>query len=287
LADRQKVADYLRRFPPEVSEHTFTNLYVWRYHRPIRAVERDGTLIFVELRSGERRVLGPPCGEEDPSVFLGFLQEAGVRSLHRLPESAAESLRQAGLRVEPDPDNADYVYLREDLAELAGRRYHRKKNMVNRCLAAYQCEYCEIEEGLIGEVTDMIDRWFAERELGQSLGLAEEYWAIRETLDRFTEFGLIGGAARIAGQIEAIAIGEALNEDTAVVHFEKAMTGYAGLYQLVNQWFCKHGLAEFEFVNREQDLGVPGLRKAKESYLPHHMVGKYSAWLDGASAHGT
>jgi hypothetical protein len=280
LSDRPNVMEYLRRFPPQISEHTFTNLYVWRYHRPLRLLELDGMLLFVDLRTGERQVLGPPCGEADPGEFLGFLREADVRSFQRLPGAAAESLRRAGLRVEPDPNSSDYVYLRQDLAELAGRRYHRKKNMVNRCLASYECEYCGVTEDTLGEVGDMIDRWFAEREMGQSLGLAEEYWAIRETLDRFAEFDLIGGAVRVSGRIEAVSIGEALNENTAVVHFEKAMGLYQGLYQLVNQWFCRHGLADFEFVNREQDLGIPGLRKAKESYLPHHMVDKYSAWWD-------
>jgi hypothetical protein len=79
--------------------------------------------------------------------------------------------------------------------------------------------------------------------------------------------------------VEAFSIGEALNPRTAVVHFEKAMTDYQGLYQLMNMWFCEYGLAGFEYVNREQDLGVPGLRKAKESYLPDHMVEKHSAAL--------
>jgi hypothetical protein len=80
--------------------------------------------------------------------------------------------------------------------------------------------------------------------------------------------------------MQAITIGERLNDSTAVVHFEKAMPGYDGLYQLINQWFCRYGLTEFEFVNREQDLGIPGLRKAKESYHPHHMVEKYVALCD-------
>ena len=101
--------------------------------------------------------------------------------------------------------------------------------------------------------------------------------ALREGLDHFEDFGLICGAVRVEGRIEAFSFGEALNENTAVVHFEKAMSGFPGLYQVINHWFCRYGLVEFEFVNREQDLGVPGLRQAKQSYHPHHMVEKFTA----------
>ena len=277
LADLPLVADRLRRFPPQTSEQTFTNLYVWRYHRPIRLTEVGDALVLLELRGEEWSVLGPPVGDVDPAELVSALRDSGITTFGRLTSDVAESLRGAGLHVTADPDNSDYVYARSDLAELAGRKYHRKKNLVNRCLSAYECEYCEVTPDVLDEVQDMNERWGAARELEPSLGLAEEYWALREAFDHFEDFGLIGGAVRVAGQIEAFSLGEALNQTTAVVHFEKAMTEFQGLYQLMNQWFCKHGLARFEFVNREQDLGIPGLRQAKESYHPHHMVDKFVA----------
>jgi hypothetical protein len=86
---------------------------------------------------------------------------------------------------------------------------------------------------------------------------------------------LTGGAVVVEGRIEAFAIGERLNLAAAVVHFEKANPELRGMYQLINQWFCRNELAEYSFVNREQDLGIEGLRKAKESYCPHHMVRKF------------
>ncbi|MHC4481140.1 MAG: DUF2156 domain-containing protein [Planctomycetota bacterium] len=276
-SDRGRVVEHLRRFPPAISEHTFTNLYVWRFHRPIRLVEVEAALLFVGLRDGRRRLFGPPVGPIGAAELLEFLRQAEVESLERLPEAAADELRRAGLRVTPDRDNADYVYLRRDLAELDGRRYHAKKNLVNQCLSSYDCEYCEVTEANLDEAAEMVERWFAEREMDQSVGLAEEYWAIRETLDNYAGLGLRGGAVRIGGRIEALTIGQALSDDTAVVHFEKAIGAYTGLYQLINQWFCRHGLTQFEYVNREQDLGIPGLRRAKKSYQPHHMVDKCAA----------
>jgi len=280
LSDRPRVLEYLRHFPPQISEHTFTNLYVWRYHGPVRLAEVGRALVFLELLSGERTVLGPPLGEVDPPALMELLRQAQVESCQRLPASVAQAWQQAGVHVEPDRDNWDYVYLRQDLAELKGRRYHRQKNLVNRCLASHDCKYTPITDECRDEVADMVDRWFAERQMDQSPGLAHEYWALREALEHFDELELQGGAVRIRRRIQAITVGERLNEDTAVVHFEKAMPGYDGLYQLINHWFCRYGITEFDFVNREQDLGIPGLRKAKESYHPHHMVEKYVALCD-------
>ena len=85
-----------------------------------------------------------------------------------------------------------------------------------------------------------------------------------------------GGVIRINGAVQAYAIAEELHPGTAVWHFEKAMGGIPGLGQLINQWFAKYGLSGFKYVNREQDLGIPGLRQAKRSYFPDHMVAKYS-----------
>jgi hypothetical protein len=88
---------------------------------------------------------------------------------------------------------------------------------------------------------------------------------------------VFGGAIYVDGCLEAFALGEKLNENTAVVHFEKANPEIRGLYQLINQWFCKNVLQGFTYVNREQDLGSEGLRRAKISYRPHHMVEKFFA----------
>jgi len=277
LAHLPLVSERLRSFPPQVSEQTFPNLYAWRFHRPVRLAEVGGLLVFLDLRGEEWCVLGPPLGEADPRALVEPLRRAGITTFHRITAEVAEALADAGLAVHADRDNSDYVYLRRDLAELAGRRYHRKKNLVNRCLNACECEYCEVTPALLPELEEMNERWAEARDMEATMGLAEEYWALRETFDHFEDFGLIGGAVRVAGRIEAFSIGQALNETTAVVHFEKAMTEFPGLYQVMNQWFCAYGLAPFEFVNREQDLGIPGLRHAKESYLPHHMVDKFVA----------
>ena len=285
LSDRLIVEDYLRRYPPEISELTFTNLFVWRHSRPVFLAEVEDSIVFVtntgEEGDGESFILGYPIGG---ASLLGVANALGVdvAGFIRVPENTASTLRDSNLLVTPDRNNSDYVYRVTDLAELAGRRFHKKRNLIKQCLTAYTCEYEALTPELIAECSDMQDRWCKVRQCGQDPGLCSEYVAIRNVFDHFEDLHLIGGAIRVDGLIQAYAVGEELRPGTAVCHFEKAMPGLRGLGQLINQWFAKYALRDFEFENREQDLGIPGLRQAKESYYPHHMVEKFSAWFSTA-----
>ncbi|MDY6988623.1 MAG: phosphatidylglycerol lysyltransferase domain-containing protein [Thermodesulfobacteriota bacterium] len=287
LSDRPMVEDYLRRYPPEISELTFTNLFVWRHSRPVFLAEVEDALVFVttaeENGNSERFILGHPVGKASPLRVVNALG-VDVAGFIRIPEDRAATLRDSSLLITPDRDNWDYVYRVADLAELAGRHYHKKRNLIKQCLSAYRCEYEPMTAEILGEYSDMQDRWCEARQCKVDRGLCREYVAIRNMFDNFSELELVGGAIRVDGTIEAYAVGEALGPATAVCHFEKAMPGFRGLGQLVNQWFAKYGLKGFEFENREQDLGIAGLRQAKESYYPHHMVEKHSAWFSAARA---
>ncbi|UCG81604.1 MAG: DUF2156 domain-containing protein [Desulfobacterales bacterium] len=287
LKDRALITSYLRRYPPEVSELSFTNLFVWRSSRPVWLAAVQDSIAFIANAEADNPtasvILGSPLGEASAlavSEALGIELEGFVR----IAEETADALRKAGLHVEADRNNWDYVYDIDDLAGLKGRRYHKKRNLIKQCLAAYRCAYEPITPERIAECLDMQDRWCEVRECGKDPGLCNEYIAIREAFAHYESLRLIGGLIRINGEVQAYALGEALNPGTAVCHFEKAMPGMRGLSQLINQWFSMHTLSGFRFVNREQDLGIPGLRQAKESYYPHHMVRKFNASLKGADA---
>ncbi len=277
LSDRTLINDSFRSYPTLISEFTFTNLFAWRGSRPVWFTETNGTLVF--FISGNKQLqtpdimFGPPVG---PGDLIEIIKNLGssVSAAERLPVEFAGRLEQEGFAVTLDRDNADYVYRVRDLAELAGRKYAKKRNHIKQCLEENNCTYVEINAGLIDGCLKMQDRWCHERECAKDPDLCGELTAIRETLTHFEKFGLLGGAIRINGEIMAFAIGEKLNETTAVWHFEKAMPQFHGLGQLINKWFAKHALKDFEFVNREQDLGIPGLRLAKESYSPHTMIEK-------------
>ena len=278
----------LTRFPPAVSELTFTNLFVWRKSRPAWLVESRETLLFVvapEPESPARFVMGAPVG---PPLTAAEVKAAvpGFRGYIRVPEPAAGQLERDGLLLERDDDNADYVYCVKDLAELKGEKYQKKRNLVRRCLRNYECRYEPITPALVPECMAMQTLWCQARDCGRDPGLCHEFDAIRELFIHFETLQLLGGAVRVNGTVQAFAVGEALAPGTAVCHFEKAMPAVQGLGQVINQWFAAEALRDFEFLNREQDLGLPGLRQAKLSYRPHHRVVKYHARLPEEAGSG-
>jgi len=286
LDDRPLVMDYLRRYPPDVSELTFTNLFVWRGTRPIWMGYVEDCLIFLSVpqdQGADSRILfGPPAGPTPLATVLAALGPEGTR-LERVPQATAEAAQKIGMCIVEDRDNFDYVYRVSDLAELSGRRYHKKRNLVKQCLSQHTCDYEAITPALIQECREFQDRWCSVRQCGLDPGLCGEYEAIREMFDQYQVLDLIGGAIRVDGIIQAFSVGEQLNPDTAVCHFEKAMPDVQGLSQLINHWFALHSIRGFEYENREQDLGIAGLRQAKESYYPHHLISKYRVYPPSAS----
>jgi len=278
LGDRDLVTEYFHRYPPEISEHTFTNLFIWQPSRPIFFTEIEKNLIFLVSSADDEKeylLYGPPVGTKTiPDIIAAFDSDVTVIGAVRIPDKNSTNLLSEKYVVNPDRDNADYVYSVADLAELAGRRFSKKRNKIKQCLNKHLCEYVPITPELISECETMQENWCNSRECGRNPGLCNEANAIAETFAHFDDFALRGGAIRVDGSIQAYAIAEELHPGTAVWHFEKAMAEIPGLGQLINQWFSKYGLSDFDYVNREQDLGIPGLRQAKESYLPHHMVDK-------------
>ncbi|MEW6595158.1 MAG: phosphatidylglycerol lysyltransferase domain-containing protein [Thermodesulfobacteriota bacterium] len=276
LASRPLVHGLLQRHPPVISELTFTNLFAWRRTRPVWfSVAEDTLLFWVTEKGGSDPVVlfGPPVG---PLPIEEVAQHTPLSRMVRIPGPEADRLRQAGWQVEEDRDNADYVYRTRDLATLGGRKYAKKRNHVKNCVAQYRCEYEPFSPAIVAECLGMQSQWCEMKECAVNLELAGEDAAIQETMEHCEEFGCIGGAIRVDGRIAAYALAEPLTQDTAVWHFEKAMPDIAGLGQLITHWFAKEALTGFAFVNREQDLGIPGLRQAKESYYPDHLVAKYT-----------
>ncbi|HHD64043.1 MAG TPA: DUF2156 domain-containing protein [Desulfobulbaceae bacterium] len=278
------IKDFFARFPPEISEHTFTNLFVWSNSRPVYFAEKENSLlVFIDAQDAPRPatiLFGPPVGGLPISEVVAMMGDS-LEGAIRLPAEPASELTDAGYALQPDRDNADYVYLVEDLARLSGRHYAKKRNQIKKCLKAHSCAYESITADLVPQCIALQQRWCTSRSCDTEPGLCAEYTAILTMFEHFFELDLIGGAIRVNGEIQAFAIGEQLNPETAVCHFEKALPGMQGLGQLINQWFALYGLTGFTFVNREQDMGVPGLRQAKKSYHPHHLVKKYTLSLTG------
>ncbi|MCF8062263.1 MAG: phosphatidylglycerol lysyltransferase domain-containing protein [Deltaproteobacteria bacterium] len=282
MADRDVFTRCFREDQPNGSEMTFTNLFMWRHrYRPFWC-EREGCLLVVCRPEGLPPFALQPAGRGDKRAALQILcEELSERTsdirIRRVEERfVTEHVDPTRFEAVYDPDNSDYVYRTADLIRLSGRKYHRKRNHLNRFCRQFELRYRPLDLELVECFLDMQDSWCRMRECAENPDLLSEDHAVREALTQFEQLGLLGGAIQIEGKLEAFSLGEPLNQNTAVVHVEKANPDIPGLYAAINQQFCENALSGTAYVNREQDLGDPGLRKAKESYYPHHMVKKYS-----------
>lgn len=274
-------ASFFRHDPPDISELSFTNLFMWRHRNMTLWTESDGCLMIIMRPEGAPPYALPPVGSGDKKRALETLcshlgQLTQDVKICRVGENfVKEHVDPARYSSVPDPDNSDYVYSARDLIELSGRKYHRKKNLLNRFLKHHTFEYRSLDMEMVECFLEMQENWCQLKGCAEKQELLSEDYAVHRVLTHFEELDYRGGAIQIDSRLEAFSLGEALNQDTAVIHVEKANPEIPGLYAAINKLFCQHAWSDMAFINREQDLGMEGLRKAKRSYNPHHMVNKF------------
>jgi hypothetical protein len=285
LEEKPLLDEAFSRFPPVISEFTFTNLFIWRHAYQIKISRFKDSLCLLADKE-ENSFFFPPIGEGDVvecvRILLQYLEGRGVPpKISRVPETMIAPIdwKEEGPLANLDRDQSDYIYLTEDLIKLEGRKYHRKRNHIKQFKEKYSYQYIPLTSEWISECLRLETEWCDLRRCEAIPGLLNESLAIKEALTHFQSLGMKGGAILINGKVEAFTLGEPLNGDTVVIHIEKANPAYEGLYTLINQAFLEKQWSGCTYVNREQDLGEEGLRKAKESYFPHHMVNKYTITL--------
>ena len=284
LGDKDIIEKYFSTKYYQGSECTFTNLFVWRRCYKICWAISHEFLIIKVTRDDITFVLQPFGGaEEDLPVVIEELKEefAGkhfeMRGIYEEMVPLLKSFLPETTKFIDDRDNWDYVYLRDNLANLAGRKYHGKKNHAN----AFRKEnpdyvFSVISKDDIADCIAFADLW-CEMKGQNAEGLRCELCALEEALKNFDILNIRGALIRINGAVQAFTIGEKYNKDMAVIHFEKANPEIRGLYTVINQDFCAKVWNDVTYINREEDMGLEGLRKAKESYQPEFMVKKYTA----------
>jgi uncharacterized protein len=283
LEDRTFIYDMLWRYNPGISEMTFTNLFIWRGHYHFQwALYKDWLLIICnEGTNGAYafQPVGPSSRKEAVVVLLEWLRDEKNIGNPRIERADGRCVTELDgmdhLVVEPLRDHFDYVYLREDLVRLAGSKYRSKRNHINQLLRFYSFEYELLQEKHISDCLALQEKWCKMNRCEDDLDLLSEDEAIREILTQHGALHVQGAVIVIEGRVGAFTAGELLNGDTVVIHIEKADPDIPGLYPLINQQFCKNAWQNAVYVNREQDLGIDGLRKAKLSYCPDHLVEKY------------
>jgi hypothetical protein len=282
LEDRGLFETWYREYPQVHSDNSFANMACWNHYAHYRKAVTGDHIILSSTVGGETRFrfpIGPRDPEITREVLRLSLEAGGSTPFVAFNGEDRNYLAEIcpGLVLHPFRDFFEYVYRASDLALLPGRPYLKIRHQLNRFHR--RCSYLteDISDGNTGEVREFLERWCDWRDCEADPVLANEREAILFALDHREELGLSGLLIRVEGRIGAMAIFQGLNPGTAVVHFEKGLPDCEGIYRAINNETALLLRDRYPFINRESDLGVPGLREAKERYHPHHMVGVYYA----------
>ncbi len=284
LEDKPLFDSYFSKYHGMNSEYTFTNMFMWRKSYNIRYALIDGFLCIFSRHQGGGETVNFPLGNGDlKSVLLAlidYFKSLGEVPLIRLYQKedidALNECFKDGFILTEDRASFDYVYNVSDLTSLSGSKYHSKRNHINRFLADYNHEYRRLDSSHIGACYDMFDKWCKQKE---DLNVSEQREAVLELLKNFEALKVSGGGIWVDEKLVAFSFGEVLSPENSmvVIHLEHADTNFQGSFPFINQQFLLNEWNSFKYVNREEDMGLSGLRRAKKSYHPSFMVKKYIA----------
>jgi len=280
MADKPVLERISTDLQPRVSELTFAGLYLFRLAHDYQVTRVGDSIVLLGKGYDESLYFLPPMGG-DVKKALAILFSDRLQLYGADETFVAAHLSGTNINISEARDSFDYLYLREELASLPGNRFHKKKNRISYFTTRHLYEVSAYSERHCQGCLDLLNTWdrVASGEASRSLPL--EVGATSEALNLAGELGLQGIVIIVDGEVAAFALGEQLNLETAVCHFEKSNPFMEGLSQLVNREFARLLFTDCRFLNREQDLGEPGLRNAKLSYHPVELVKKYWAAVSG------
>lgn len=298
IKDREILEDYLRGFKYCTSGLSYSSLYMWRDINDFTwevlgdymviagkshlELEEGIVLPFLDVPLTNNGRYEPAKLRETIYAARDIFNKKGYPfSIRLIPFHMMEIIVEAcpEMKFKTDRPNFDYLYEKRSLIELKGRTLHKKKNHMNYFLKNYSYEYKELSSDMADDAMRFIDEFNAKKDIpAHEMELLKmEEKAMEDVFNNIEQAGYIAGAILIDGKIEALSVGGVMNNNTVGVHIEKANTDFRGLYQIINMEFCRHLHPSIKFVNREEDMGLPGLRKAKLSYKPIKMIEKYIA----------
>jgi hypothetical protein len=266
-----------RRHPQVHSDNTFANMICWNAYAHYRFARKKGNIILSST-IGDQTTFRPPIGPRD-GTLLSDLIELCVESGNDVPlvlidRDAKDWFNEEfpDLPLYPDRNYFEYVYLASDLATLPGRNYLGIRRQLNRFRKNCNPLVENIDKENQDEVTQFLVEWCEWKNCNEEPFLFHEREAIICAMEHLESIGLSGLLIRVVGKVGAISLFEQLNPDTLVVHFEKGLPDCEGIYKAINAETAERVKNRFRFINRESDMGVPGLREAKLRYHPHHLV---------------
>lgn len=282
LSDREVILKHLTERKLRGCERTFANVYLWARFYNLVWAEIEGTALFRTGTEGKYSYAYPSGNGDRKAVVRMILKDSEEKGypfqLHSVSPDEMEELDQyfpGKFQVEWQRDLADYVYETEKLINLSGKKYHGKKNHINQFKATNpDWIYESISDENVEECFQMALKWRRDNGCEDDPEKNSEMCVTLNSLRLFKELELKGGLLRAGGKVVAFTLGEPVCDDTFVVHIEKAYADVRGAYPLINQQFLEHEAASYTYVNREEDTGEEGLRKAKLSYHPVFMAEK-------------
>lgn len=278
ISDKVWVDEILSRAERVSLEYNFTTIFIWKDVYNNQIAKKDG-ILFCSSGLSKQSFLFPVGEEYKKGLSLLDEYSGGDLSFFSLTDrqcSILEELYPGRFSFSEDRNSGDYIYRTSTLTELKGKKLSSKRNHINRFLAENDnWSYEKITKENMSAVKALDEKWFEENE--KSPGLIEEKRAVEYALKYFDELGLTGGLLRVGNEAVAYSVGDKLNESTFLVHIEKALLKYRGSYAMINNQFAKNECAGYEFIDREEDTGDDGLRKAKLSYRPEVIARKFIA----------
>ena len=268
-------------------EYNFANLFLWGRQK---ATIHEGNLAFF-CQFNRRSVYLFPLGKDLKPTVDAIISDSRKRgipcrltSLTREDMEKLEGWYPGQFYFQPDRDSYDYIYAIDALADLAGKKLQKKRNHCNRFhLLHPHCESFPITEENTPAVLAMVEAWYAQKKAADpTAGFRLEQAAITKALRHRDALGMEGIVLTNKGQLIAVTLGSFLSEDTFDVQFEKALEGFDGAYAYINREFARflrNKYPQLRWLNREDDLGIEGLRKAKLSYCPDRLIEKSWACL--------
>jgi uncharacterized protein len=274
LEDKELLDRLFHELQPRVSELTFANLFLFRKVHDYRLTSVGSAVVALGRGYDGSAYFLPPFSGEPVAAAMELI-DSGL-TLYGADDSNVERFRQMqGVEVVEDRDNFDYLHIKEEMALLNGKEYHKKKNRVNYFTVRHRYAVEFLEERHLEGALALLEEWLRVKKSAGPGSAQGEVEGAAEALRLHKELGLSGIVVVVEGAVKGFALGECLNSSTAVCHFEKADLFMEGLYQLLDREFSRLLFTGCRYLNREQDLGEPSLRQAKLSYRPLELVKKY------------
>ena len=283
IADREAYQSVSLRSGRRNCNFTFANLVGWQFWFHTEVCVLPDAVVLRFTLDGERAYMLCMAGTPPCSLLQALCVDSGHRlTLLGLEDEAAQQLQQNACRegihisVEPQRNQYDYIYRRADLAALQGGKLKAKRNHVNKFLSEYpDFQYRSLEPSMFDDCRRLADLWREERGdtnpvYGDTIGA--EHRVMENVFGNWDALGMLGGSIWIDGRLVAFTYGAPVTDDTIDVCVEKADRSVDGLFSVINQQFCAHLPEQYIYVNREEDMGLEGLRKAKLSYHPEILL---------------